>query len=261
MSVFQVVVLLVAAFVLGSVADSFLNVSISRIPAGESVVSPRSRCQSCKTTIRWYHNIPVFSWVLLRGKCAYCGEKVSVRYALVEALTGLVYVFTLWHFGPHPVLPLIWIFCSALIVITFVDLDHKIIPDVISLPGILFGFACSFVVPWTNWIDSLLGIVVGYGSLWIVGIAYYMLTKKDGMGGGDLKLLAMLGAFLGWKAVFPVIFFSSLVGSIVGVPMAILGKKGRGMMLPFGPFLAGGGLFYFFWGPQIINMYFSFFSP
>lgn len=251
--------ILLFSFVLGAVIGSFLNVCIYRIPAGESIVTPRSRCQSCKKQIVWYHNIPIVSWLLLRGQCAYCGARVSVRYALVELLTGIMFAFTLWHFGPYPHLPLIWVFCSALIAITFIDLDHQIIPDVISLPGIAFGFVCSFLVPWGSWTDSLLGIVIGYGSLYVVAIGYHLLTGKDGMGGGDLKLLAMIGAFLGWKAVLPVIFFSSLVGSLVGVPMAIIGGKGRGMMLPFGPFLAGGGLVFFFWGPQIIQFYFSFF--
>lgn len=244
MSFAQVLVLLLTAFVLGSVIGSFLNVCIYRIPAGLSVVSPRSRCFSCETMIKWYHNIPLLSWVLLRGQCAYCGARVSVRYPLVEALTGLLFVLFLYRFGFHPVTLVFWLLSATLVVISFIDLDHQIIPDVISLPGIPIGFFCSFLVPWVTWSESLLGIIVGGGSLMAIALAYEYLTKQEGMGFGDVKLLAMLGALLGWTAVMPIIFIGSVMGTIVGIPLMLISKSGRKLAIPFGPFLSAGALIY-----------------
>jgi leader peptidase (prepilin peptidase)/N-methyltransferase len=143
----------------------------------------------------------------------------------------------------------------VLVVITFIDLDHQIIPDVISLPGIVIGFCCSFLIPWVSWSDSLLGILAGGGSLYLVAWLYALLAKKEGMGGGDIKLLAMIGAFLGWKAVFPIIFFSSVLGVLVGVPLMLVKRADGKLAIPFGPFLAAGSLAYLFWGPQIIRWY------
>lgn len=253
------ILLLLFSFILGAVIGSFLNVCIYRIPAGLSIVSPASRCPQCETAIRWYQNIPIISWLVLRGRCAQCSEKISIRYPLVEALTGTLFLGVFWTFGLHGVTLVYWLLAAALIVITFIDLDHQIIPDVISLPGIIVGFLCSFFVPWVSWMDSLLGILVGGGSLLLVAVAYEFLTKKEGMGGGDIKLLAMIGAFLGWQAVFPVIFISSLAGTAVGIPVMIRQKADAKLALPFGPFLAFGALFYLFWGPALIRWYLSFF--
>lgn len=253
------ILLLLFSFILGAVIGSFLNVCIYRIPAGLSIVSPASRCPQCETAIRWYQNIPIISWLVLGGRCAQCSAKISIRYPLVEALTGTLFLGVFWTFGLHGATLVYWLFAAALIVITFIDFDHQIIPDVISLPGIIVGFLCSFFVPWVSWIDSLLGILVGGGSLLLVAVAYEFLTKKEGMGGGDIKLLAMIGAFLGWQAVFPVIFISSLVGTAVGIPVMIRQKADAKLALPFGPFLAFGALFYLFWGPALIRWYLSFF--
>ena len=236
--------ILVFAFILGAVIGSFLNVCIYRIPAGVSIVSPRSRCPHCETTIRWYHNVPVVSWCALRGRCAYCGAGVSVRYPLVEALTGLLFVLFLFRFGFHPVTPVMWLLSAALVTISFIDLDHQIIPDVISLPGIPVGFLCSFAVPWVSWQESLLGILLGGGSLFAIAVAYELLTRKEGMGFGDVKLLAMLGAFLGWTAVFPIIFLGSVLGTLVGVPLMYLNKADGRFAIPFGPFLSVAALVY-----------------
>lgn len=243
------------AFVLGAVVGSFLNVCIYRIPAGESIVSPRSRCPSCGAPIRWYQNIPILSWIFLRGHCANCRVPISVRYALVEALTGLLFTLVLYYFGFHWATPVFWVFVALLVTITFIDLDHQIIPDVISLPGIVLGFGASFLLPWVSWGDSLLGILLGGGSLFLVAVGYEFLTKKEGMGGGDIKLLAMLGAFLGWKAVLPIVFISSLLGTLVGVPMMLAKGADGKLAIPFGPFLAGGAVIWLFWGELLVNWY------
>jgi len=246
-------VLLICAFVFGTVIGSFLNVCIYRIPAGLSVVRPASRCPKCFEPIHWYHNLPILSWILLRGRCAYCAAPVSVRYPLVEVLTGLLFALFFYRFAFHPVTLVFWLLSAILVAISFIDLDHQIIPDVISLPGILIGFLCSFAVPWVSWQSSLLGILAGGGSLLLIALSYEFLTKREGMGLGDVKLLAMLCAFLGLRAVFPVIFIGSVLGTLVGVPLMLLKKSDGKLAIPFGPFLACGalvyGFFIQFWDP------------
>jgi leader peptidase (prepilin peptidase)/N-methyltransferase len=251
----SLILLLLLVFVLGAVIGSFLNVCIYRIPAGESIVYPPSRCPACGSAIRWYQNVPILSYLLLRGKCAACGVRISASYPLVEALTGALFVLVFLCFGLHGATLVYWLFAAALVAITFIDLDHQIIPDVISLPGIVVGFLCSFAVPWISWTDSLLGILAGGGSLYLVAVGYELLTRKEGMGGGDIKLLAMIGAFLGWKAVLPIVFISSLMGSLVGVPVMLITKADSKLAIPFGPFLAAAALFYLFWGPALIRWY------
>jgi leader peptidase (prepilin peptidase)/N-methyltransferase len=246
---------LALVFCFGAVIGSFLNVCIYRIPAAESIVHPPSRCPACGAAIRWYQNVPILSYLLLRGRCAGCGVRISPRYPMVEALAGLLFALVVYRFGLQYFVPVLWLFAAALVVITFIDLDHQIIPDVISLPGIVVGFFCSFAIPWISWTDSLLGILLGGGSLYLVAAGYELLTKKEGMGGGDIKLLAMIGAFLGWKAVLPIIFFSSLMGTLVGVPVMLIQKADGKLAIPFGPFLAAAALFYLFWGPAVIRWY------
>lgn len=246
-------------FLLGALIGSFLNVCIYRIPAEESIVSPGSRCQGCLTPIRWYQNVPILSYLALRGRCGSCGIRISPRYPLVEALTGILFVLVFHAFGFQWATPIYWAFVAALVVITFIDLDHQIIPDVISLPGIPVGFLASFAIPWIFWTDSLFGILAGGGSLYLVALVYELLTKKEGMGGGDIKLLAMIGAFLGWQAILPVIFLSSLTGSLVGIPVMLFRKADRTLAIPFGPFLALGAVIYLLWGRALIAWYFSFF--
>ena len=243
----------------GLIIGSFLNVCIYRIPAGLSVVSPPSRCPNCGSFIRWYQNIPILSYLVLGGKCGSCRVGISWRYPIVEALTGALFVLVFFSFQFSAATVVYWVFVAALIVITFIDLDHQIIPDVISLPGIVVGFLCSFAIPWLSWSDSLLGILLGGGSLWLVAFLYELLTKKEGMGGGDIKLLAMLGAFLGWKAILPIIFISSLIGSLVGIPLMLVKKADSKLAIPFGPFLALGAVIYLFWGPKLIAWYLAFY--
>ncbi len=252
-------VLSVFAFLLGSIIGSFLNVCIYRIPEGQSVVSPRSRCPECGSEIRWYQNIPILSYLLLRGRCAGCKTDISWRYPLVEALTGALFVAVFWRFGLSWATVVFWIFTAALVAITFIDLDHQIIPDVISLPGIVAGFACSFLLPGLAWSDSLLGILAGGGSLYLVAVLYELVAKREGMGGGDIKMLAMLGAFLGWQGVFPVVFFASLAGTLVGVPLMLIRGQSAKLAIPFGPFLAFGAVFYLLFGNMLIRWYLQLF--
>lgn len=257
----EFLILSIFSFVLGAVVGSFLNVCIYRLPAEESVVSPPSRCPSCGKRIRPWDNIPILSWLLLRGKCRACGVNISARYPLVELLNGLLTLALFLKFGPTPTFLVLFVFCSALVAITFIDLDHQIIPDVISLPGIVIGFACSFVLPWLGWKSSLIGIVAGGGSLLLVAWLYELFTKKEGMGGGDIKLLAMMGAFLGWRAVPFILFASSLIGSVIGITVMLAQKKDSKLAIPFGPFLAAGAVLYIFFGKAIILWYLNLSTP
>ncbi|GLI37071.1 A24 family peptidase [Geobacter hydrogenophilus] len=250
-----VVIFAIFSFLLGAAVGSFLNVCIFRLPAGESVVSPPSRCPVCGARIRPWHNIPILGWLILRGKCRDCGASISPRYPFVELLNGLLTLALFLKFGPTPTFLVLFVFCSALVAVTFIDLDHQIIPDVISLPGIVVGFACSFALPWLGWKSSLIGIVAGGGSLLAVAWLYELLTKKEGMGGGDIKLLAMMGAFLGWRSVPFIIFASSLIGSVIGVTLMLVQKKDTKLAIPFGPFLAAGAVLYIFFGKAIITWY------
>jgi len=251
----------ILSFLLGAIVGSFLNVCICRMPRDESIVSPPSHCPACNYRIRWYDNIPLLSYLVLRGKCRGCGTGISLRYPLVELLNGLLSLALFLRLDPlqNPMRTLsffaLFLFVSSLVVITFIDLDHQIIPDEISLPGIVIGFLLSFVLPWLGWMNSLLGILLGGGSLLLVAYGYQWLTGKEGMGGGDIKLLAMMGAFLGWKAVPFIIFASSLVGSLVGIGLMMIQKKDSKLAIPFGPYLAFGALLYIFYGRQMINWY------
>ena len=247
----------IIAFIFGAVVGSFLNVCIYRMPRDESVVSPPSHCPHCAHRIRWYDNIPLVSYLALRGKCRGCGARISLQYPLVELINGLLTLALFLRFGPSLTFLVLFLFCSALVVVTFIDIEHQIIPDEISLSGIVLGFACSFFLPWQNWLNSLAGILLGGGSLLLVAWGYHRLTGKEGMGGGDIKLLAMMGAFLGWKAVPFIIFAGSLVGSVVGISMMLFQKKDSKLAIPFGPYLAFGALLYIFYGRGIIQWYFS----
>lgn len=245
-------------FVFGAVIGSFLNVCIYRIPSNVPFFTVRSYCPQCQGLIPWYCNIPILSYLALRGRCLACKASIPFRYPLVEGLNGGLFVLVFFYFGFSSATLVYWLLVAALVVITFIDLDHQIIPDVISLPGIVVGFLCSFAVPWLPWLDSLLGILAGGGSLFLVALVYEFLTKKEGMGGGDIKLLAMLGAFLGWQAILPIIFFSSLLGSLVGIPVMLLKQADSKLAIPFGPFLATGALVFLFWGRMIIEWYLGF---
>ncbi len=205
--------------------------------------------------VRGYDNIPILSYLLLRAKCRSCGAPISWRYPFIEALTGVAGVALFLKFGLTPEFFAYFAFTASLLVITFIDLDHRIIPDVISLPGIAIGLVVSFFLDSISAWDSLIGLVAGGGSLFLVAFAYEALTKREGMGGGDVKLLAMIGAWLGWKAVLFTLFFASFSGTVIGGGAMLAQKQGRHYAIPFGPFLAGSALGYLFFGKQLIEWY------
>lgn len=239
---------------LGAVVGSFLNVCIHRIPVGESIVSPASHCPTCGHPIVFYDNIPVISYLILRGKCRYCSEKISPLYPVIEFLTAVMSVFLFQRYGLSSGYLFSFLFTCALIVITFVDLRYQIIPDVITLPGIpLFALAAILCMDITIK-DSLLGILAGGGFLYLVAFGYQLLTNREGLGGGDIKLLAMLGGFLGWKSLWFIIMTASLVGAVVGISVIILKGKDTKYPIPFGPFLSIAAVAYIFWGDAVMRM-------
>lgn len=245
------------AFVLGAVVGSFLNVCICRLPRGESVVFPPSHCPQCGYRIPFYDNIPILSYLFLAGRCRSCKTRISPQYPLVELANACLSLFLFMKFGVSLTFLALFVFCSALVAITVIDLEHQIIPDVISLPGIAVGFVAAFFLPWLGWLDSLLGILLGGGSLLLVAYGYQLLTRKEGMGGGDIKLLAMMGAFLGWRSVPFIIFAASLVGSVIGISVMLAQRKDAKLAIPFGPFLAFGAVLYIFFGRVLIHWYFT----
>jgi leader peptidase (prepilin peptidase)/N-methyltransferase len=242
-------------FLLGAILGSFLNVCIVRLPKHESLIRPSSHCPHCNKPIKFYDNIPIVSYIILGGKCRSCKNPISLRYPVVEALTGLMSVALFMKYGPTVQFLLFLLFSAALLVITFIDLSHQIIPDAISIPGIPFGIGASFFIPTVSWLESLLGILVGGGLLFLIAVGYKWITGRDGMGGGDIKLLAMMGAWLGWKAIPFIILASSLIGLLVGGGSGLLLKKGLRAKIPFGPFLAIASLIYIFFGPEVIRWY------
>jgi len=242
-------------FLLGAILGSFLNVCIVRLPKHESLIRPSSHCPHCNKPIKFYDNIPIVSYIILGGKCRSCKNPISLRYPVVEALTGLMSVALFMKYGPTVQFLLFLLFSAALLVITFIDLSHQIIPDAISIPGIPFGIGASFFIPTVSWLESLLGILVGGGLLFLIAVGYKWITGRDGMGGGDIKLLAMMGAWLGWKAIPFIILASSLIGLLVGGGSGLLLKKGLRAKIPFGPLLAIASLIYIFFGPEVIRWY------
>ncbi len=245
----------VFVFVLGTAIGSFLNVCIHRIPKGQSIVRPVSRCPSCNQPIRPFDNIPLISYLILKGKCRYCEYHIPFRYPLVEFFSGGFSLALFLKLGLSAHFFIYTIFVWSLLVITFIDLDTQTIPDAITLPGIVLGFFASFLLPEIAYWQSILGILLGGGSLYLVAFFYYTLTKREGMGGGDIKLLAMIGAFLGYKSILFVIFFSSLIGTLVGIVVMIKQRKWRTYAIPFGPFLAIGTFLHILWGHELLQWY------
>jgi leader peptidase (prepilin peptidase)/N-methyltransferase len=248
---------LILSFLLGSAVGSFLNVCIYRLPLKLSIISPPSHCPFCKQPIPFYENIPILSYIMLGGKCRRCNAPISFQYPLVELLTGLLALSLTLRFGFSLTTLFYFIFTSSLVVITFIDLKHQIIPDVISLPGIGIGLLTSFLVPSISVVDSLLGILLGGGSLLIVSLTYYLLTKREGMGFGDVKLLAMIGAFLGWKGALIGLITGACVGTLIGLLVMIREKRDSKYPIPFGPFLSIGAISFIFFGREMIVAYLS----
>ena len=248
--------LLVMAILFGAIVGSFLNVVILRLPNKEaSIAFPGSHCPQCKTPLHWYENIPILSYLVLRGKCRTCKVGISLQYPLVELCMALLSAALCIKFALSLEYGLYFLFTAALLVIIFIDIHHQIIPDTISLSGIFVGFAGSFVNTQITWQQSGLGILLGGGVLYAVAFSYYLFAKREGMGGGDIKLLAMIGAFLGYQSLLYVVFFSSLTGSLVGLLAMVKQKKGGQTRIPFGPFLAVGAITYLFLHEQIYTLW------
>lgn len=253
----------ILTFVIGAVIGSFMNVCIYRLPRNLSIISPSSRCPSCQSPVRPYDNIPIISYLILKGRCRDCGTPISFRYPLVESLNAIMYTLIIWRFGLGWYIPFIFAFISGLIVITFIDLDFQIIPDSITLTGILIGLiAATITIPDpfsrehpVGFINSLIGIVSGGGLFYLIAILGEKAFGQEAMGGGDIKLMAMVGSFLGWKSIILTTFAASLTGSIVGIIYMIIKGKERGIKIPFGPFLALGAIVSLFFGQEILAIY------
>lgn len=245
------------AILLGALVGSFLNVCIKRLPQEESIVYPGSHCPRCGHPIRFYDNIPIVSYLLLQGRCRDCGRPISIQYPVVEAVTAVGSLFLFLRYGVSLSYLFYFAFFSAMVVVTVIDLYHQIIPDVISLPGIAVGLLGALVIPEITFWDSVIGFLLGGGSLFLVATGYQWLFKREGMGGGDVKLLAMIGAFLGWKAVILTILLSSLLGSVIGIGVMLVKGKDLKYAIPFGPFLAAGAVIALAWGQRIIRWYFG----
>ena len=262
---------------LGLLIGSFLNVVIHRLPkmmendwhcqcaelrgeepgetAAFSLVSPRSRCPNCGHAISALENIPVLSWLVLRGKCSACQVPISARYPIVEALSAILSALAAAHFGRDWItlgaLLLIW----ALIALTFIDADTQLLPDSITLPLLWTGLLFNLFGTFTDLSSAVIGAMLGYLSLWLVYWGFKLTTGKEGMGYGDFKLLAALGAWLGWQLLPLTILLSSLVGAVVGIALIVLARRGRQVPIPFGPYLAAAGLLALFWGKELTQTY------
>ncbi|MEE9610742.1 MAG: prepilin peptidase [Desulfatiglandales bacterium] len=254
------ITMILFSFLFGLIIGSFLNVCVHRIPLNQSITNPPSSCPQCGKRVRFYDNIPVISYLILLGKCRHCGQRISLRYPIVEIITGLLSMALFVRYGLSVQYFLFFLFVASLVTISFVDLQHKIIPDVISLPGILLGLGISFVFNHLSWLDSMIGIIAGGGFLYLVAIIFERLTGREGMGGGDIKLLAMIGAWMGWKALPFIILMSSLGGLLIGGGALLVTGQGYRVKIPFGPFLALGALIYFFFGSELVAWYFRFLS-
>ncbi|MEO0335060.1 MAG: prepilin peptidase [Pseudomonadota bacterium] len=248
-------------FAFGLLFGSFANVVILRMPAGESFVAPRSRCPKCGHLIRFYENIPVISWLFLRGKCSNCKTPISPRYPFVEMLMGLLFTALYLKVGLSWTLLEYIVFGFSLVVVSFIDLDHMILPDKFTLSGIVIGLLGAVLNPERDVWDAFFGVLFGGGFLYAIAFIYFAIRKRDGMGGGDIKLLGWIGAILGWKAMPFVILMSSVVGAFVGVSVSLKNKAGLKSSIPFGPYLASAALIYILFGEEIGAWYIQAFIP
>ena len=271
-------------FCFGACMGSFLNVCIYRIPREESVISPGSHCPQCSHPIAWYDNIPLWGFLVLGGRCRHCQSRISPRYLIVEMLIAVLFVLVWLKLGPAGddarwlalaplsdirLVPIYWLMVFGLALGTFVDIEHMIIPDRVSLGGIVMGLLLSMLVPALHFQttffgglgSALLGALVGSGSLWGVALLGKVIFKKDAMGMGDVKLLGAIGAFLGWTAVLFTVMVSSFFGALVGVTLVAMKKKEMQSRIPYGPYLALGALIWMLWGPSIWNAYIEWLIP
>jgi len=238
----------------GLAVGSFLNVCVHRLPLGQSLNSPPSRCPHCDYRLRWIDNIPVVSYVWLRGRCRKCRARISIRYPIIELVTMGLFVLHAVVFGLTPLLIPRLLFACAMVVLFAIDLEHHLLPNAITLPGIVVGLIASTVLP-PGIIDAVIGVLVGGGVLWLIGEAYFRYSGHEGMGGGDVKMLAMIGAFLGWKLVLVTLVLSSILGSLIGLIVIAARKGGMKYALPYGTFLALGALVASLAGESIVTWY------
>jgi len=250
--------LLVGLAVLGLAVGSFLNVCIHRMPHGRSIVQPPSSCPHCGYVLRWYDNFPVVSYAMLGGKCRQCRARISIRYPIVELVTMGIFVAHVLVLGPDIILVPRLVFACALIVLFAIDLEHHLLPNVITLPGIVVGLAFSLMLP-PGIADALIGAIAGGGVLWLVGEAYFRYSGVEGMGGGDVKMLAMIGAFLGWKLMVLTLVLSSILGSVIGVLVLAVKRGGMKYALPYGTFLSLAAFVASLFGNQILDWYLGFY--
>ena len=264
--------------VLGLCIGSFLNVVIHRLPLmlerewkadsaellgieiAESppltLATPRSRCPSCGQAIAWYENIPLASWLWLRGRCSACRTRISARYPIIELSTGVLFALVGWRLGTHPAALLFCGFVATLLALTFIDFDTQLLPDILTLPLMWAGIiaaACGWIPVTLQ--ASVAGAVIGYLSLWLVSQVFRIVRGKEGMGAGDFKLLAALGAWMGWQMIPLVVLLSSAVGALVGIALIVFRSHGRDVPIPFGPYLAGGGIAALFFGEQLMRLW------
>ncbi|MDQ6989396.1 MAG: A24 family peptidase [Mariprofundaceae bacterium] len=242
---------------IGLLFGSFANVCVHRIPLGESVVSPASHCPNCKQNIAWYDNIPVLSWLLLGRKCRFCALPIVWRYPFLELCMGLTWATLAWCYPPTPYPSLFLmqalLLVSLLWVLTLIDLETFLLPDALTFPGIVLGLLFAWQSGYV--LDALIGAVAGYAVFWLVAWLFWRVTGREGMGQGDFKLLAMLGAFMGWQALPFVVLLSSVTGVVIGSIGLLLAKRGLRAEIPYGPYLAAAGLIWFFWGEPILWWY------
>lgn len=249
---------IILIFILGLIVGSFSNVCIYRMPRNESVIYPASHCPNCHSNISPKDNIPLLSFILLKGRCRNCKSKISIQYPIVEFLTGLTYLIIYLAYGLSVQTLIYIILSSALIIIAFIDLNEQIVPDVISLPGIAIGFIISFFVSYISYMNSALGVLAGGGIILIIGLGGSVIFKKEAMGGGDVKLAAMIGAFLGWRYIIISLFLGFFLGALAGIFLILSKIKSREDVIPFGPFIVLGSFITLLWGEKIISWYIGF---
>ena len=245
---------IVFAAILGSTIGSFLNVCIYRLPRGQSVIWPPSACPDCGRALAWYENLPIVSYLALRGRCRTCGGPIRLRYPIVEALTAAMFAGAAWYYGPTLLLVSRLVFGCALIVLFAIDLEYHLLPNVITVPGIAAGFLFSLATD-PGWTASLVGIVFGGGLLYAIAEVYYRIRHEEGLGMGDVKMLAMIGAFIGWQLALVTLMTASLAGSVIGVGLLATGRGSMKYALPFGTFLALGAAFAAVLGPGLLEWY------
>lgn len=245
------------ATLFGALIGSFLNVCIHRLPRGTSIVWPASACPKCGRALSWFENIPIVSYVFLRGRCRTCRTPISPRYPIVEALTAALFGLAWWYYGPGPLLVSRIVLGCMLIVLFAIDLEHHLLPNVITIPGIVIGFLFS-VINAPGWKSSLIGIVVGGGVLYLIADGYYRVRHEEGLGMGDVKMLAMIGAFLGWPLTLLSLMLASFAGTIIGIALIATGRGTMKYALPFGTFLAIGAAVSASAGQAILDWYLRF---